>query len=499
MKIRILRKLAVLLVIFFAAKSIALAQGEKVYAMVSTSTYLNLREGPGTEYRVLGKLYDGTKVAVLSLDTYASGWVKVLSPKGIVGYVSAKNLTGDYVAQFRTKYSGTAAKSGKLAEKASGVWGVICSKAAVLWEKIKIIYSKFSAWCMVQLGGLVEFCESLLLKAIGNGWGSLFLVALALVMSAGIVFGIRLLDESFEKPWIHYVLYFVTLLPTWVGFKLSTMFKSELTFLGNLLLLTMTLVPAVLTIHGGWGVRECGMYDGKYDKNFNREIGQLLQFPVWMMLTAVFWNTMLLPLIEFTDVYFTYQGGGFWRFVIGFVVSLAIVVGVLLAWVFFIIPIVFKTAGNWVLYIMSIVLWWAMMKMGWHWAYANFNGLGFVCIVGWSALIFLGCLTTILGVLNEMRCPMCHNCGANETDRTDHGVSYSTSTSWQGASSSSISTRHSGAEVSDARELVRTTIGTHNWTTEHTCPNCGCKWTIGHSEEVSRNSQVLERRWTEHY
>ena len=94
---------------------------------------------------------------------------------------------------------------------------------------------------------------------------------------------------------------------------------------------------------------------------------------------------------------------------------------------------------------------------------------------------------------------MCHNCNADQTKLTDEGVSYSTHTSWENMSDSNIRTRHSGASVSDARRLVRTTVGTHNWTTEHTCPNCGCKWDISHSEEVSRNSRELERRWTEHY
>ena len=48
------------------------------------------------------------------------------------------------------------------------------------------------------------------------------------------------------------------------------------------------LSSAALTIFAGWGVRECGMEDGKYHKNFNRIIGQILQFPVWMFVSIVF-------------------------------------------------------------------------------------------------------------------------------------------------------------------------------------------------------------------
>ena len=148
---------------------------------------------------------------------------------------------------------------------------------------------------------------------------------------------------------------------------------------------------------------------------------------------------------------------------------------------------------------MTLTLWWALVRIAFNWGYENFNGFAYLLILFFGGILLLGVIGGILGELQASRCPMCHNMDAEQTNLTDEGVSYSTSTGWQSMSDSSISPRHYGAEVSNAQKLVKTTVATHNWTTEHTCPECGCKWDISHSEEVGRDTQELRRSWTERY
>lgn len=344
------------------------------------------------------------------------------------------------------------------------------------------------------LGYPARMCK----KIINWGWWAYLVVALALALAGGIVYYLRSYDSSFNEPWIHYVLYFLTILPSWGLYEVVLMYKYHTVFSDKVLLFLLALVPTILALHAGWGVRECGMYDGKYHKNANRQVGQFLQFPVWIMATLMFWYTFLLPLIECSEDAFLYNGGGFLRFILGFVIVGAVVFVVFMLW-FIVIRFFFKIAGNWPIYFMTIVLWWAMVKISFYWAYENFDGFAYFLMLVFGAVMLFGFLAGVLSELHSTRCPMCHNCDAEQTNMTDKGVSYSTSTGWRSMGSGGVSTRHYGAEVSNAQKLVRTTVATHNWTTEHTCPECGCKWDISHSEEVGRNEVELKRRWTETY
>lgn len=77
---------------FIAAGTALLVLGQAAAAetlTVTASGSLNMRSGPGTGYRVVGQLARGTRVETLDS---ASGWVKVRSPSGTVGWVSSSYL-----------------------------------------------------------------------------------------------------------------------------------------------------------------------------------------------------------------------------------------------------------------------------------------------------------------------------------------------------------------------------------------------------------------------
>ena len=61
-------------------------------ATVSVDGYLNVRSGPGTNYSVIGKLYNGDKVTILDPNKQNEIWLKIETSSGLVGYCSCNYL-----------------------------------------------------------------------------------------------------------------------------------------------------------------------------------------------------------------------------------------------------------------------------------------------------------------------------------------------------------------------------------------------------------------------
>lgn len=66
--------------------------GSSNTATVNVSGYLNLRSGAGTNYSVIGQLYNAQTVTVLDSTKVNGVWVKVKAPDGTVGYCSSDYL-----------------------------------------------------------------------------------------------------------------------------------------------------------------------------------------------------------------------------------------------------------------------------------------------------------------------------------------------------------------------------------------------------------------------
>lgn len=447
-------------------------QTKDVYATIQSGINLNLRQGPGKSYSSLEILPGGSTVTIVNLNTYDQGWICVKSTSGNVGYLSTKYLVGNYVEQFNAQKT-------------------IINQKKEHWQE------SFSTF----ISCFLNFWGDIFLRISNMGWKGFIVVAILLALAYGIIYCIRSFDRSYKKPWIHYLFYFVTILPTWGFFQILLTYKVStvyyMTLSDKILLFFVALIPAVLAVHAGWGIRECGMHDGKYLKNNNYYVGQFLQFPVWLLLISGFEYAFLTPLINYPE--FTYCGGGFWRFILGLIIIVAIVIAVLFLWLLIIIPIFFKIAGKWPLYIMTLTLWITMADIAYDWTYENFNGFGCFMAIFVGGLILITIIIAALVIIRETRCPMCHNCNGKQTNLTDEGISYSTSRSWRNMDDSKINPRYFNAEVSNARRLVETTTATHNWNTEHTCPNCQYQWNISHSEVVGSSSREIKRRWDERY
>lgn len=338
----------------------------------------------------------------------------------------------------------------------------------------------------------------LFVSIASNGWWSLAIMAGVLLLVVVVIYLLRRADDDYEHAWIYYLLYLLAFVPA-VGVLLASAEGDRLlgegqTIMHELLLFMMALVPGVLMIFAGWGVRQCGMICGLFNKNFNQYMGQILLFPVWMLLIYMLWDAAFAPLIDWS-MGFESHDGGFWRYLLTLVLGFGIVFVVYLIW-FVIIELCLETAGNNIIIIYSFVLWWVMVQVGYNWLYANFNGFGYFVMLCLCAYLMWMFLCMIFENIKAQRCGRCHDFHALETRRTDHGIEFKTEYGWKSMGSGGVPNGRD-KEITNARKFVRTTVATHSWTTEHTCQVCGLMWRRNHSEQVGRREDILEKRWTE--
>lgn len=452
-----------LLVMSFAISVTSIAKTQEVYATINSSSSLNLREGPSANHPVIGKLAPESTVTVLNIDEYDDGWVFVMNSSGEKGYVSTKYLRGNYLEKFSSKDENIS-------------W----------FEKISLFF--------------VRFFE-LIFRAIASlGWFAFFVFAIFLALSSGIIHVISRRDSNYSDCRIYYILYFASILPTMWLLIMSATNRSTMTRYECILSFMFFMVFALLSIFGGWGIRESGMIDGKYHKNANRYVGQILQFPAWFFVSLMFYITFLDPIVDWSATALNHDGG-FWSFFLGIAIGFAILAGVLLVWVEYVVPYVLKTAGIWPITMMTVILWFAMAKIAYNWAYANYDGLVFCLLFFFGGCYFFMLLIIACVILHQTRCPMCHNCNPVEDDRVDHGVRTEESTGWTNIlnTDENIKRKHASAEVINAQKRVRTTTVYHDWTSIQMCPNCGKRWSIKHKDILNSESEDLEYKWTERY
>ena len=457
---RLIRLFFVLLLTLMVSET-TFAKRPQVYVTVESEAIVKIKKHKHYKSKTVCRVNSGDTLKILKPAGYWTDWVKVRVPDGPRGYILEDYIKEDFYPEYIRQLNEPTAYS-------------LYVKKITKSAEDRFVYAK---------------------ERIRTTW---VLVAIAFVLSCMLIRGIRKFDPYFDRPLIHYLLYLVSIFPTWAIFYISVEFSYKYTFGENLLLCAMMIVSSMLTINGGWGVRQSGMLEGKYFYSPNMWVGQILLFPVWMMITAVLWHTFATPVFEWAGT-LEYQGGGFWRFMIGLTVLWVMCAAVFYVMMGYIIPLFLRTVGNLPLYIMMIVLWFAMLKLSYLWIYANFNSFAFLFALFIIAVIYLGLLSSVLQELEATRCPMCHYCYAVQTGKVDLGIKIRVKTGWRSINDSDINPEHTNAKVSDAREKVQTVIHDHEWRTEHTCPKCDCKWQMMHSEEVESHSRVLERRHTETY
>lgn len=455
-------RLIIALILIAGASADGFAKKPKVYATVEEGCKPYVFRRPNIRSNVIDTINGGDTVRVVKLMYWEkSHWVKIRTANRKRGYVKTKFLQGNYAEEFQAQ----------LLEPTE-------------YECLKKDFVKYYDETLLRIK-----------DTAGGGWA---VVSGAVLLAFLFMFLVRKLDRKYKRAWIYYLLYLPALAPVWALNIVSQETRYVHTLMENIMLFVISFVPAYIAINCAWGVRQCGMIDGKETKNANFEIGSVLGFPVWVMMTVNFWNTFIYPLIAWSET-FESQGGGLWLYIKGLLLALVIGGVVLGVWLKLIVPFLFKKAGNVSVGIMTLVIWWAMCKIGYNWLDVNYDNFSmFLAFV--VSLPFVGAIIwTMLRDLGMNRCNVCHYCYSMLTDVHDRGTSTSSSTSYRNIYDSEITPVHSGAIVSDAQEKVKTYTTVHEFDTAHKCPRCGNEWLIPHSETVGSSSRVVGTRHTETY
>ena len=335
---------------------------------------------------------------------------------------------------------------------------------------------------------------------IGIWWISALALLLPL-LTAFIIKRMRKADKLYKHPLRYYLLYLGGVVLTFISSYPYVVYMGicDITHLtaGHILLSIGVLSFSSLAIFAGWGIRQCGMISGKYHRNFNRYMGQLLLLPAWLFTMSIISNIG----VAFTWGIMGMMSPGNYGFVGGII---TIILEILICYIVFnlwvkIVSRYLYTAGNLVIHIMSLSIWFTLALCWYNWIDNKFNGLGYALILLIGGSMMLGFLSLFIKFFVAKRCPMCHDCHGDQTDYIDHGVSYQTTSRRMDADESEVEKSRSYAVVVNAEKVVETVRGVHYWTTKHTCPVCRCTWSVWHSEEVSEESRTVETSHTELY
>lgn len=335
---------------------------------------------------------------------------------------------------------------------------------------------------------------------IGIWWISALALLLPL-LTAFIIKRMRKADKLYKHPLRYYLLYLGGVVLTFISSYPYVVYMGicDITHLtaGHILLSIGVLSFSSLAIFAGWGIRQCGMISGKYHRNFNRYMGQLLLLPAWLFTMSIISNIG----VAFTWGIMGMMSPGNYGFVGGII---TIILEILICYIVFnlwvkIVSRYLYTAGNLVIHIMSLSIWFTLALCWYNWIDNKFNGLGYALILLIGGSMMLGFLSLFIKFFVAKRCPMCHDCHGDQTDYIDHGVSYQTTSRRMDADENEVEKSRSYAVVVNAEKVVETVRGVHYWTTKHTCPVCRCTWSVWHSEEVSEESRTVETSHTELY
>lgn len=425
-------------------------------------TTVIFHEGPGEEYPETGQLTGGSNITVVDAAQYHMGWVRVSSYPEQVGYVPAEVLVDN------------------------GYLECLESIAPVKVNSISGINER-----------VTNFFHSFFRSYIGSGISALIFSALILLAAVAIAIGIRFLDGNFRMPWIHYMLYLIVLVPAWGLCSLTERCMTYINLSDSISLSLLAAAAMILAIRGGIGIRQCGMTEGKYHKNANRQIGEFLLFPIWMIAICIVWNVSVTPLLKW--VTFVRYSNDILLIIIALLAEAAVLFLILWTiWEKVVIPYCLRPVGIIPLHIMTLALCWAQFKLTYMWADENLFGAGGLIFIIASIGMAIYFLWKSLTRIEARRCRMCHNYHGEATGKIDLETKYETEEHRESCKKKDIDMSITKTrKISDTEKVFQDTIEVRNWKTEHTCPECGDKWFSFHSSRNVVDSKHVGWRWKE--
>ena len=159
------RLFACLAVLVLLMASLPVAALAETYARVVCFDVLHLRSGPGSDYEIIGKYRNGTKVQILST---GSRWAKVKTPDNKIGYMYTEYLSAYTKTDSNTDTSGATIRPKTMYIK-SGIGPVNFRRRASINSKLLdqipggtavTVLSKGATWIRVKYNGTLGWIKT---------------------------------------------------------------------------------------------------------------------------------------------------------------------------------------------------------------------------------------------------------------------------------------------------------------------------------------------------
>lgn len=486
------RIITVIVIISIANGCISITRShksEEERTVVTPTTIVNLRSGPGTDYKIIKGVRPGINLTVNgNLD---DEWIAVTTDDGVSAYVASKYvkvISGDAGPDIKETIYPSKKNDGK--EDSNVIMDSVSSNVSAYTTSYSFDDSVFSSYMrfMMSTGGyIVTICVFLLEMLI-------------------IFYFRRKYDYGYTnfrpEPATPAILAIVISL-VFTVFQTIAIFsvrdgKGPLDLYFIFMLLSTGLVMAVVP----WCLRLSGLAphvqhlsaEGDKRANWATKLGN------WT------WSILLIPI---SILWIQYAGYGdhkifsnssFWSMVFNMTLFTA---GAwffcAIIWPCIVIKYFLTSMNSKLLAVLNAVLVIGMARYEYYACDESFTGINYVVslyLLVLSVMLYVGPLFT---TVNELRCSNCHSFEGQYTHTTDLGYSDYTSKEWQNCDSSKITPRNRDAVISDSQRLVSTTKRTSKWKTHHECAYCDHRWEIENQSTETIDSHTVKRKWKETY
>lgn len=448
--------------------------------IVTPTTIVNLREGPGKDYAIIKGIKPGEK---LIAETAIDGeWIKVSTDRGLTGFVAGQYVEVIPLTDSKTSSSTSTNNSfHTYTKRDSNIYSDTPDKTSIFVRYIHFM-KRDAGFFIIVLLLVVEIFVSYFLKKrydyiyrrLGHDPASVKIGLICIIISIVLtVFQILAIFSVRNGASGDDLLYFLMLLSTGI---------------------IMVIIPWRLRLSGLNSVRHHPVTSGYSRVKWANTLGiwtwLILLFPISIILIQNAGDASGSRFTETTFWSMVFDMGIFclvtWLFCRFF-------------WPLVVVKYLFKSMHSGVLWCVNMVLILSLARYGYNICDVSFTGVNYIVSL-WLLffIIALDCCS-LFNVINEKRCGNCHNFEGEYTGSTSLGSTYYTSREWEKIDNASIVPERSDAIVSDAQRLVSTTKRTDRWKTHHQCSICSNKWDIDNSTTTTVDSHTVKREWTEYH
>lgn len=476
--IRIILSIMLVGLVFGCSNSGNHDQSANEEIILTPTTIVNLRTGPGKNAKIIKGVYPGTNL--IAKGDILDEWIEVETEDGVTAFVASKYVktvssrssvsnknesssssntvsNESYVPSASYEYDDSFLSSYMKFMTSSG--GNIVTICLLIIDILAIVYFRRKYdFVLAAIGGL---------ESVGIGMIAIIVSMILTIFDAVAIFSVR---DGAGRLDPYYIL--------------------------------MLISAGMIMVDVPWRIRMSGLrmhsqsfsYKGDSRASWARKLG------VWT------WSILLFPI---SIIYLQYSGYGSHDIFDNssfFSMVLSIGIYTLIAWLFccyfwtyVVIKHLLSSMNSVLLCILNVVLILGIARYEYFACKEAFSGIVYVVslfLLLISVMIYGG---VMLRIVNEKRCSNCHSFDGEYSHTTDLGYSDYTYKEWKSSDTSNITPRRRDAVVSDAQRLVSTTERTHKWKTHHICPDCEHRWEIEDQSKETIDSHTVKRSWKETY